>query len=243
MYTTSRVSHIGRAFPSRQSRRLTLRPTIATISMPRILLESLDGVYHALSNQRLLDSSVTCRPGSSTGFATALDGRLGPVTPEDQRYAGQFHGDDRQRRRVRGSVAYLGDLDGPGPSVAAVAVARRRRRWRRPSRRRVHPLPQQCRNVLSYQKISDTQGNFTAVIDNADDFGSSVPRWDLDGLDRASRRWPWGRPATTMARPSAAPVTCASFPARGTSFPNRRSATPPATSPRSSTAPTNWVER
>jgi hypothetical protein len=82
-----------------------------------------------------------------------------------------------------GNVACLGDLDGPGPSVVAIAVGAGGDDDGGGDRGAVYILFLDGNGaVLSYQKISDTAGNFTATIDNADDFGSSLAYLgDLDG--------------------------------------------------------------
>ena len=82
-----------------------------------------------------------------------------------------------------GAVAYLGDLDGPGPSVAALAVGAIGDDDGGSGRGCVYILfLDSAGNTLSYQKISNTQGNFTATLNNVDEFGSSVASLgDLDG--------------------------------------------------------------
>ncbi|HKQ56853.1 MAG TPA: FlgD immunoglobulin-like domain containing protein [Candidatus Eisenbacteria bacterium] len=82
-----------------------------------------------------------------------------------------------------GAVANLGDLDGTGPSVTALAVGAVGDDDGGGDRGAVYILfLSSTGTVLSERKISDTQGNFQAVLDNADDFGSSVTALgDLDG--------------------------------------------------------------
>ena len=82
-----------------------------------------------------------------------------------------------------GSVATLGDLDGPGPSVVALAVGCYGDDDGGNDRGAVYVLFLDSNGaVLSHQKISDTQGNFTATMRNFDEFGSSVASLgDLDG--------------------------------------------------------------
>jgi len=82
-----------------------------------------------------------------------------------------------------GAVAYLGDLDGAGPSVAALAVGTAGDDDGGIDRGAVYILfLNAAGSVLSFQKISDTAGNFTATIDNADEFGGAVTfLGDLDG--------------------------------------------------------------
>ena len=81
------------------------------------------------------------------------------------------------------SLAFLGDLDGAGPSVAAIAVGVAGDDDGGLSRGAVYILFLSATGtVLSHQKISDTQGGFTATIDNADEFGGAVAGLgDLDG--------------------------------------------------------------
>lgn len=81
------------------------------------------------------------------------------------------------------SLAYLGDLDGAGPSVATLAVGAAGDDDGGTDRGAVYILfLASTGNVLSYQKISDTQGNFTATIFNADEVGGAVAfLGDLDG--------------------------------------------------------------
>jgi hypothetical protein len=84
------------------------------------------------------------------------------------------------------SAAFLGDLDIVGPSAGALAVGA-------PGsddggsvgadRGALFVLfLSTTGNVLSYQKISDTQGNFLETLDNLDEFGGSLGAMrDLDG--------------------------------------------------------------
>ncbi len=96
---------------------------------------------------------------------------------------GNFTADLADADEFGGAVASLGDLDGPGPSVVALAVGVIGDDDGGGNRGAVYILfLDGAGSVLSYQKISDTAGNFTAVIDNADEFGSSVASLgDLDG--------------------------------------------------------------
>jgi hypothetical protein len=82
-----------------------------------------------------------------------------------------------------GAVASLGDLDGAGPSVVALAVGVIGDDDGGGNRGAVYVLFLDATgNVLSHQKISDTQGNFTATLDNSDEFGASIAfLGDLDG--------------------------------------------------------------
>ncbi len=82
------------------------------------------------------------------------------------------------------SIAYLGDLDGPGPSVAALAVGAAGDDDGGSNRGAVYILfLASTGTVLSSQKISDVAGNFTAILDNLDEFGGSVA--SLGDLDDA----------------------------------------------------------
>jgi hypothetical protein len=87
-----------------------------------------------------------------------------------------------------GAVANLGDLDGTGPSVTALAVGAVGDDDGGGNRGAVYVLfLSSAGTVLSEKKISDTQGNFLSVLDNDDDFGSSVTALgDLDGPAGAS---------------------------------------------------------
>lgn len=82
-----------------------------------------------------------------------------------------------------GSVAGLGDLDGPGPSVAALAVGAMGDDDGGSNRGAVYILSLSASGlVLSHQKISDTAGGFTATFKNEDNFGEDVASLgDLDG--------------------------------------------------------------
>jgi hypothetical protein len=81
------------------------------------------------------------------------------------------------------AVASLGDLDGEGPSVAAIAVGASRDNDGGPLRGAVYVLFLDADGgVLSHQKISATQGNFTGVLELSDEFGGAVAGLgDLDG--------------------------------------------------------------
>lgn len=81
------------------------------------------------------------------------------------------------------SVAWLGDLDGAGPSVAALAVGAIGNSDGGISRGAVYILfLASDGSVLSHSKISDTAGGFSATLDDVDEFGGAV-EWlgDLDG--------------------------------------------------------------
>ncbi|MGH2569852.1 MAG: hypothetical protein ACRDGR_01415, partial [bacterium] len=82
-----------------------------------------------------------------------------------------------------GAVAYLGDLDGAGPSVGAVAIGAIGDDDGGSSRGAVYVLfLSDAGSVLAYQKISDTSGGFAEPLGNADEFGSSLAGLgDLDG--------------------------------------------------------------
>ena len=81
------------------------------------------------------------------------------------------------------ALAHLGDLDGAGPSVAAMAVTAPRDDDGGTDRGATYVLfLNSSGSVISHQKINDTEGNFTATLDDADEFGSSVASLgDLDG--------------------------------------------------------------
>ena len=89
-----------------------------------------------------------------------------------------------------GAVASLGDLDTEGPSKVALAVGAVGDDDGGGNRGAVYILFLSSTGaVLSEQKISDTQGNFLSVLDNDDDFGTSVASvGDLDGPSGPSRR-------------------------------------------------------
>ena len=80
-------------------------------------------------------------------------------------------------------VASLGDLDGAGPAARAIAAGAVGDDDGGSARGAVYILFLGTNgSLLSYQKISDTQGNFTAAIQNADNFGTAVAALgDLDG--------------------------------------------------------------
>lgn len=81
------------------------------------------------------------------------------------------------------SLAFLGDLDGAGPSVAALAVGATGDDDGGSNRGAVYILfLSSSGTVLSYQKISDTQGNFLAPMLDLDEFGGAAAYLgDLDG--------------------------------------------------------------
>jgi hypothetical protein len=81
------------------------------------------------------------------------------------------------------SIAFLGDLDGPGPSVAAIAVGCPLDDDGGTDRGAVYIIfLSSAGTVLSYQKISDLAGDFTAPLHTADEFGGAVAALgDLDG--------------------------------------------------------------
>jgi len=81
------------------------------------------------------------------------------------------------------AVAYLGDLDGAGPSVGAIAVGAIGDDDGSSHRGAVWILFLNSSGaVISHKKISSTAGGFTGVLESNDEFGSSVA-WlgDLDG--------------------------------------------------------------
>ncbi|MFC1481593.1 FG-GAP-like repeat-containing protein [Candidatus Neomarinimicrobiota bacterium] len=79
------------------------------------------------------------------------------------------------------SVAWLGDMD--GDSVPDIAIGASSDDDGGGDRGAVYILFMNASGtVKSYQKISDTQGNFTAILDDSDQFGSSVTGLgDMDG--------------------------------------------------------------
>ncbi|MCA9024786.1 MAG: FG-GAP repeat protein, partial [Planctomycetaceae bacterium] len=79
------------------------------------------------------------------------------------------------------AVADLGDLDGDGINDLAIGATRDGDGG--PKRGAVYTLFLNANGtVKSYQKISDTFGNFTAQLDDGDEFGSSIATiGDLDG--------------------------------------------------------------
>jgi hypothetical protein len=81
------------------------------------------------------------------------------------------------------SVAFLGDLDGAGPAAAAIAVGAAGDDDGGEDRGCVYVLFLSATGTcLSFQTISDTQGNFTATIDDLDEFGAALGALgDLDG--------------------------------------------------------------
>ena len=81
------------------------------------------------------------------------------------------------------SIAFLGDLDGAGPSAGAIAVGAAGDDDGGEDRGCVYILfLSGTGSCLSFQTISDTQGNFTATIDDLDEFGAAVGvLGDLDG--------------------------------------------------------------
>jgi hypothetical protein len=80
------------------------------------------------------------------------------------------------------SLAWLGDLDGEGPSAAALAVGSPFDDDGGTDRGAVYILfLSTSGTVLTVQKISALQGNFAGALDNLDEFGDSVANLgDLD---------------------------------------------------------------
>ena len=81
------------------------------------------------------------------------------------------------------SVTSLGDLDGAGPGVLAIAVGAALDDDGGSDRGAAHVLFLDATgSVLSAQKISDTQGNFTDFFSDGDEFGGALANLgDLDG--------------------------------------------------------------
>ncbi len=88
-----------------------------------------------------------------------------------------------------GALAWLGDLDGAGPSAAALAVGAVGDDDGGADRGAVYVLfLARSGSVISHQKISSTAGGFTGLLDNSDDFGSALANlWDLDGAGPSVR--------------------------------------------------------
>lgn len=97
--------------------------------------------------------------------------------------AGNFTAPLANLAQFGGSIAYLGDLDGTGPSTAAIAVGAVGDADGGADRGAVYVLfLNSSGSVLSYQKISSTQGGFTGTLDDADEFGGSLAGLgDIDG--------------------------------------------------------------
>ena len=92
------------------------------------------------------------------------------------------------------SIASLGDLDGAGPSVLALAVGAGGDDDGGNAHGAVWILFLNDEGmVLSHQKISDTEGGFKGILDDVDNFGSSVASLgdhDRDGVtDLAVGAW------------------------------------------------------
>ncbi len=96
--------------------------------------------------------------------------------------AGSFSGTLENNNYFGWAIASLGDLDGSGGSAGAIAVGQQGDDGGS-DRGAVWILFLNTNGtVSSYQKISDTAGNFAGILDNSDFFGSSVTSLgDLDG--------------------------------------------------------------
>ena len=81
------------------------------------------------------------------------------------------------------SVASLGNLDGSGPAVGTLAVGAAGNEGLGVDRGAVYILSLDgAGNVLSYQEISSSAGNFAGELDDTDEFGSGLAALgDLDG--------------------------------------------------------------
>jgi len=117
-------------------------------------------------------STASAQPGTVLSYPLINSLTLGPLGAQID--DGDEFGD---------AVAYLGDLDGAGPSVAAMAVGAIADDDGGNHRGAVWILfLNSAGAVISHQKISSTAGGFTGALDSQDEFGSSVA-WlgDLDG--------------------------------------------------------------
>jgi len=87
------------------------------------------------------------------------------------------------------SLAWLGDLDGDGPSVGALAVGSPFDDDGGTDRGAVYILfLSSAGTVLTVQKISALEGTFTGALDNLDEFGDSVANLgDLDDTGPSAR--------------------------------------------------------
>jgi hypothetical protein len=117
-----------------------------------------------------LSGTAWSQPGTVMSYSKISDLTM-PGSPLDD---GDEFGD---------SVAGLGDLDGPGPSVAALAVGAISDDDGASHRGAVYILfLNAAGGVTSLQKISSLQGGFTGALDSDDEFGSSLAYLgDLDG--------------------------------------------------------------
>jgi flagellar hook capping protein FlgD len=94
-------------------------------------------------------------------------------------FAGQLRNGDE----FGTSVTSLGDLDGPGANAVALAVGAAGDNDGDSDRGAVYVMfLNSAGNLVSYQTISDTQGNFNYSLANYDHFGNSIAALgDLDG--------------------------------------------------------------
>lgn len=90
----------------------------------------------------------------------------------------------------------LGDLDGPGPSATALVVGAAGDDDGGENRGAFYILYlDTAGNVLSQQKVSDTEGNFSPPLEDEDDFGSSMAGLgDLDGFGPSTAALAVGAP-------------------------------------------------
>jgi hypothetical protein len=100
-------------------------------------------------------------------------------------FAGPLQDDDNFGSAVIG----FGDLDGPGPSVATLAVGASSDDGDGIDRGAVYILfLDSTGNVLSYQEISSTAGNFAGKLDDMDEFGGGLAALgDIDGNGQAAQ--------------------------------------------------------
>jgi len=97
--------------------------------------------------------------------------------------AGNFTATLDDNDQLGTGLAWLGDLDGAGPSVGALAVGAINDDDGGADRGALYILfLNAAGSVLSHTKISNTVGGFTGVLDNGDEFGGALcGLGDLDG--------------------------------------------------------------
>ncbi len=119
-------------------------------------------------------------------FLDALGGVLSTQKISDT--AGSFTEPLENYDEFGGSLAHLGDLDGPGPRAATLAVGAPGDDDGGLNRGAVYLLHLDTSGiVLSHRKISATQGGFADTLGNGDEFGAAVAALgDLDGAGPAT---------------------------------------------------------